>query len=441
MRKGCLIGTGATLSAVVLASIFGVYRLVTVYYDIPSASGELPAAVAEYQKTGLPFVAAELVPTKVAPERNAADAVRAAIKAMPPKKAEKDLLDAAKFKVSPKTAGAVAPYAASLEILQSAVHRPQLNFARDWDLGPQLLFPEYASLKVLSRAAATRAALEASRGDDDAALKDLTLARQIAVWAGEEPSLIAMLVRISSESITLSGLERCLDVSVNDPRRIARYQDWLRQSPPLPKFGQALRGEAYLGISTARNLELFGGLKSFSTLDNGEMPKVDPTQLRRSGLPDETKSRAFLARHLQSWTKLYRATNGFEMPPKDLVTQMDTFVMNMEGEKGLSYVYPRILMPVFSGAGYAIVQLDARRAVQAGLAEAMTTHAQTGHWPTKVSTLDPFTKKPLLIRIKGPQIRVHSVGRDGKDNGGLFRGEPAAKGKIVDEVAVYPPLR
>ena len=78
--------------------------------------------------------------------------------------------------------------------------------------------------------------------------------------------------------------------------------------------------------------------------------------------------------------------------------------------------------------------------VEAGLAEALTTHALTGRWPARVSGTDPFTGGPLKVRI-GKDFRVYSVGRDGKDDGGRLRREtPKGKGATFDEVAVYPPV-
>ncbi len=170
-------------------------------------------------------------------------------------------------------------------------------------------------------------------------------------------------------------------------------------------------------------------------------PKVDPAKIRRAGLPDDAKLRGFLTRNLQSWNEAYRTTDGFRRGPREISGQMEAINHRIETEKGLSYVLQKVLMPVFSQAGDAITQLNARRAVEAGLAEALTYHDQTGHWPAKVSPLDPFTEKPLKVKVKGAEFRVYSIGRDGKDNGGLSRGEKGAMNKIVDEVAVYPPLK
>jgi hypothetical protein len=97
-------------------------------------------------------------------------------------------------------------------------------------------------------------------------------------------------------------------------------------------------------------------------------------------------------------------------------------------------------MPVFGQAGDAVTRLEARRAVRKGFARALLFHAQTGRWPGAVPETDPFTGKPLKVKIEGSRIRVYSVDKDLKDDGGLHRLEKKSKGKTFDEVAVYPPI-
>ena len=406
-------------------SLYGVYRVAVRYWDFGAASRELPAAVERYRADGLPFLARDLLPTPVSPEKNAAPAIRAAMRAMPPE----------------GTKPTSALYDKPLALLAAAKDRPKVDFKRDWDLGPNVLLPEYAPMKTLAKALVLRAEGAARRGDDAAALRDLVLARRIALWAGEEPTLISLLVRIAAEGIALRGAERCLVLVAKSPARIARYAAWLADAPPLPDFGDALKGETFLGVATARNLDLIGGVSAFGNLQGGEdatLLEVDPAKLRRSGVPDDVRTRGFLARHLQFWDEAYRTTDRFQAPPEAIGRRLDVMSARIEGEKGLSYVLLRILVPVFGQAGEAVVALKARRAVDAAFAEALGVHARTGVWPASVSGSDPFTGGPLRVRA-GKGFRVWSVGRDRKDDGGLLRSErPKGTKGTFDEGAVYP---
>ncbi len=439
MGKGLWIGLGLFCTAAAV-SVYGLYRLATRYYDFGAASGELPQAVADYRRAGLPWLASELVPKSAKP--NAAPAIRAAIKAMPPKPAAIRL--AAQLKKSDSGADSLlsGAYRVPLDFVGEAMDRPRADFGRDWDFGTFVLFPEYATMKTLAKAAVLRAVRAAEKGDDVAALHDLALARRLGLWAGGEPTLISMLVRLAIEAIALDGAERCLALVAQRPERIARYAAWLKKAPPLPRFEDALRGEAFLGVTTMRNLGSIGGIQTV-TDPNGEgyTQKIDPARLRRDGLPDDTKSRGFLARHLQLWTEAYRMTDGFTLPPEAIGRRLDAIEKRLDREKGLSYVLERILFPVFSQASTAVVNLQAKRAVEAGFAEALTTHALTGRWPTRVAGTDPFTGGSLGVKHGPKGFRVWSVGRDRKDDGGLLRREaPKRQGATFDEVAVYPPV-
>ena len=439
MRRGLWIGLGALL-AVAALGIFGLYRVATIYWDFGGAAGELPAAVAEYRAKGLPFVASDLFPTPVPKGENAVPAIRAAIAALP-----KNTNDLAKAQREPEenADATLARYTKPLALAAAARNRERVDFGRDWDLGPNVLFPEYAGLKSLAKAAALRAARLARKGDDDDALRDLSLVRRLGFWVGGEPTLIGLLVRLAIEAIALNAAERCLVTAVKAPARIARYEAWLRDAPAPPSFGDALRGEMFLGVATVRNLDLLGGVDAFGRLPDGdgvEPPPLDPARLRRSGVPEGTKERAFLMRHLRYWTRAFDETDGLKASPEKIGAQLDRSYKALEEKKGLSYVLLRILVPVFSQAGTAVVNLSAKRAVEAGFAEALGVHARTGRWPASVSGVDPFTGGPLHVR-SGKNFRVWSVGRDRKDDGGILRREaPKKSGATFDEVAAYPPV-
>lgn len=121
--------------------------------------------------------------------------------------------------------------------------------------------------------------------------------------------------------------------------------------------------------------------------------------------------------------------------------RFDALDREVEGKRELSYTLERVLFGDIGQAARAIVSSEARRAVQLGFAEALTTHALTGRWPTQVSGVDPFTGGPLRVKRTARDFRVYSVGRDGKDDGGRTRREaPKTEGATYDEAAVYPAL-
>ena len=280
MRTGRWLAIGGTLLTLATgALLYGGYRIVTSYWDFGAASAELPEAVAAYRAEGLPFVAAEIAPPHPPPSEDATPVLRAALRLLPKKPVESALIEAARDP-SPAADRPLAAYAPALARVETVMDRPRVDFRRDWDLGPDLLFPELQGIKALGRAAAVRAVRLARKGDDTTALKSLDLARRLALWTGEEPTLISMLVRIAIEAMAIDAVERCLAASAGNPKRIARYAAWVRAAPPLPDLADGLRGEAWMGVAAARNLDV-----SRVRDADGESIPVDPKRLRRDGTP------------------------------------------------------------------------------------------------------------------------------------------------------------
>jgi hypothetical protein len=192
-----------------------------------------------------------------------------------------------------------------------------------------------------------------------------------------------------------------------------------------------------VGIATARNLDLFLNRNDDDTDDYVPDPKL----LRRDGLPSDTMPRALMARIVQAWNEAYRDTNGFQMPPLELGQRLDALQERSEKRNGLSRFVVPIMFPLTSSAAATVVTLDARRAVLRAYAKAMIAQAQTGKWPSHVDENDPFTGKPLRVKVTEKGLRIYSVGKDRRDDGGLLRRE--TKGQIKrgeDIVAAYPPI-
>jgi hypothetical protein len=87
---------------------------------------------------------------------------------------------------------------------------------------------------------------------------------------------------------------------------------------------------------------------------------------------------------------------------------------------GISYLYVRILSPVYDQASGAAVSRVARCRAALTILDILDAKRRTGVWPAKppVERLDPFTDKPLLWSVTGDTVKVWSVGHDGDDDRG-----------------------
>jgi hypothetical protein len=426
-----------------LGIVYAASRAITIYWDFGAAASELPDAAAAYRAAGLPWTAAELQPT-VLPNENAAPLLREVFKALPgeaiDQQFDKDIR-------SGTTAALMPRYEPSLALLRKALRRPKLDFKRDWDSTVDLSFPEVGNLQRVGKVLVVRAESSAAKGNDEAAIADLEDAYRVAVLTAQEPMLISMLKSISIEKEALAAAERCLVYSRGDQRRIACYQRWLSQPRRLPDARYALKGEIYLSLSFARNFDRYEDASwkaPFQQLDilTSESPSTPKSSdFRREGFPSQTVARAYMARHNQLWTELFISTHGLTANHDSINRTWDAIDERAMKSKGMSYGLSPLLFPKFAQALKSPTLLLAARAKARGLAEAMCVYARSGQWPTTVSPTDPFTGKPLLVRRNGKGIRVYSVGKDGKDNGGASQDEPRSGGtQEYDEVAAYPPI-
>lgn len=440
-RGGLLLALGATFAVAGLV-VFGLYRAGSRYLDLPTSASELPAALDDYRKDGLPLLAHDIAPPRLTAGSNAANAIRAAAEAMPTR-AVNGRLTAALRRPGPASDALVRRYRIPLDLVAKASGYLGADFRRDWDLGIFVRFPESAAMRSLARAACLRAVRAADRGDDEAALGDLELARRLAIWTGSEPSIIPMLMRISLESIALEGAERCMVRAVRRPAALDRYRRWLLEAPPMPRLMDALRGEAFFGITECRNLAPFKDMDAIRD-PNGERlgQVIEPFRLQRTGLPRDSKARAYLARHFQLWHEAYKTTKGFQGSPEEVGRRLDAVFKEGMAKPSLSYALVRASAPDFGPACQAITSLEARRVVRLAFAAALVEHARSGRWPKELTTPDPFGGGSLRSSEDSRGFRIWSVGRDHRDDGGLHRWEAfRLKGATSDEVAAYPSVR
>ncbi|HZH98811.1 MAG TPA: hypothetical protein VEX38_07550, partial [Fimbriimonadaceae bacterium] len=97
-----------------------------------------------------------------------------------------------------------------LLLLEDAAAKPYCQFNRDYSLGFDVLFPEFVLMKEAVRLLCLKARYEVHTGQGSRAVKTLRTAYRVAEHSGQDPILIAMLVRIANEVIVLKEVELLL---------------------------------------------------------------------------------------------------------------------------------------------------------------------------------------------------------------------------------------
>jgi hypothetical protein len=417
--------------------------------DFPQAARQLPAAEREYRAMGLPWTASDLArKPAVSDSDNAAILIREVAASGTLRKLSREHDEIEDLLREGRLADAterMQPYREIVPRIVEAARRPDADFKRDWDLGPILLLPEYAEIKNMVRLLGLEGRLKAQRGDAEGAASRLLDARRLGAHAGREPILIAHLVYIACDAIALRALEDALAAHRGNRAGLARLRSVAEADLPAPQFRNALRGEMYMGLAGIRNLN-YRQIHRLASGKGDAETMMEPASLRRDGVPRGFMERAFLARHLQMWSE---AERRMARRPDDVRAQslaVQEVSDGLEGERRLSYLVSAVLFPVFSQAGEAYVQREAREHAVRAAARVLEFEARNGRFPERLEEvgpvpLDPFDGEPLRYRRTEEGFRVYSVGRNMRDQGGMTPSEVRGDfdARAGDLVVGFPP--
>ncbi len=420
--------------------------------DFGTEARNADKAAADYRAAGLPWEAKDLAPNPpVKPEDNAATLIIRASK-LPGDGLDSNLFDlvaAADKGQWEKVDAGLKNHADLLSLAEQAAEKPRVDFGRDYDLGANLLFPEYAACKRCVRILSIRAQWRAAKHDVKGAIEDLSHGFRIASVLKDEPLIIGMLVSVADQAITLSAVRKCAALLKDDPSTLSQIGQIIARESHTPDFEKSLRGEMYMGLAMLRNVDQYGGamnlLKSFGndgSSKQNSVPPLDPAKLVRTGLPTSTIARALIARHMEVWTNAKRKMDLHPGDPEGVARELDAINKDIDDHPTASNMFLLVIFPVFSQVGSAIVRDVADTRVTEALVAALIYRSKHGAFPNKIEDLpgkwiDPFDATPLRIARIGDSFRIYSVGPNKKDEGGQYRKETGHQ--FDDIIAAYPP--
>lgn len=438
--------------------------------DDYAAAKAFPRSAAAYRAAGFPWTAAELV-APVKPEDNAAPYLRLAVAQVKSigagRKATDKKLDLGNPERSPEVVRLLEP---AMHTALYASKLPALDFQRDWDAGPTLLFPEYSYLKTICRGLCARAEDEATRGDLDGCTRDLLGVRRISALLAGDPIPISVLVQISCDNAALTSIQRCAERVSGKATALRALQAVLDVPVKEPDFFRALRGEAYMQLSIIRS----------SQAQRYFLP--DARVVIREAVPGDVKLKASLDRALEAWTRIGEAERRSHQNLRAVAKVAQRIADDLGSRNTTSYFEVGQIFPQFSAGADELVADKALNIATRALLAALIHKADTGKFPPRLSDMpgkwiDPFTGEPLHYKLtesatqrpmvnkvehpivnekrstrytvgwtnRPPQIslRVYSVGPNERDDNGISQAEQREQGrdKDFDIVAAYPAIR
>ena len=330
----------------------------------------------------------------------------------------------------------IAVWSDVIKDVEVAAAKPRCHFTRDWNLGSSLPFPELADLRWFTDVLCARALLEARDHDPDAAFKSLGIAAAVSRHTGEEPVLIAMLVRNACETRVISTINRVVDTL--GPSSIEQARMCLASFGPTPELYGALRSEVAFQFNAFDEVD---HLDSLMLQGTDSKPWFSLTLLARPPLVNSNLvRRAYQARILKRWNDAVVAEGTHSLDPRPLAKALDVMSQEVEMSHHPSDVLAKIMFPVFSHAGNTIMKLEAQKRMLAASFDLRAQRARDGHYPATAAglPLDPFDGKPLRYKREKGGFLLYSVGYDLKDNGGRVRANILSDDQGVDVALTVP---
>jgi hypothetical protein len=268
------------------------------------------------------------------------------------------------------------------------------------------------------------ARFRAQSGDFDGAIVSCRALVNAARSIGDEPMLIAQLVRMAMRTIAVGETERTLGQGEPTVAELAGLQSIFEEEQAVPLYQIGIRGER-------------GGMDQFmDTLGKGGMsikqvrgllgpPGFMQQNNRWTGeeallyLPGAiSNNRAALLDHLN------RMVEASKLPPEQQAAAAEEVNASLKKEPLLV----RMLVPGTEKVAEAERRTTALlRCAAAGLA-AERYRRDHGHWPKTLEELkgkylsevpiDPYDGKPLRLRSDDDGIIIYALGKDRKDDGG-----------------------
>lgn len=205
-----------------------------------------------------------------------------------------------------------------------------------------------------------------------------------------------MLTQVGCQNIVCDAIQRCA-TALTDERFCLDLESIISQPGADPDFEGALCSEACFILATIRNQSLLDH-RSVSGEDGKTTISIDPAKLIRTGIPEDTRSRAISTRFFQIWTEVKAAIDKSHRDPEKLGAAT-VLISDEWTKKSVLGQLTAVGPPAFSHAGTATAESIANNLVTRALLEAMRFKSRSGKWPARIEELsgtwtDPFSGQP-----------------------------------------------
>lgn len=399
--------------------------------QVSKEGDNLDGELAKLKKMGVPTEPADLVMVPPVPESDNAATIYRQIESET-KKIQKNL-DRRYTQVISSYSGfpgdkanyetALSKYQPVFALIDQLPTRSRLDYKRDYTQGYDLLLPEFAEIKNVSKLLACRTQYWIERKDYDRALKDIETQYVIANHISGEVMIIGSLVCIAINAIAHNSLDRFLYAIQDNQPILAKTEAMLMRRQKLPSIRRSLSGEVVSQRIAIQNLKSWA---EFNYSDHGPgEPDGLQKGLDRLTVQDPAFRRMFEARAMAMWREIYEKAPKDEQDWPAYSKAFREVDKKIQADNSLQNKLNQILFPVFDQASQAFAKADASHRV--ALLAVKLLRMPPNQRPANLSSfgklaIDPMDGKPMHYLRKGNGFKVWSVGQDMKDNGGVKMG-------------------
>lgn len=301
------------------------------------------------------------------------------------------------------------------------------------EIGPTVFdtsLDETQAARVVARFLQVDAAILAHDGDLDAALDSCRAILGVARSIGDEPFLISQLVRVAIGGVAMKSSHRVLGQGEPSAAALARFQGELLDELAEPLLLHGVRGERAALDAILRGIregELPISLRAEDIPPNdGTGP---PFGMAPWGRLMFDSQRAYGLAWMNAAVAIARRPD-VEQPALASAWEGEIDRVRDSWHGTYSATLPVLLSPSFPAA--VTMQLRHRAALGTTVVAiaAERSRRRTGHWPASVSAIDaailptpprdPFSGSAYRLEASDGQLRVYSIGPDGRDDHGAF---------------------
>lgn len=422
-------------------------------YDLPVQSRRLEDVMAESRALGLPMTQKELVGDPPPVEDNAAPIVIPIIRELK-REYNKLIKDHGGDPFPPQVVldDFIRENESKFAAVQAAVvQRKSWWVDRDYDQGPYLMFSEYGDLRRYSEMALRRSVLLAKKGEPHSALEGIWACRLLARALFEEPVMLGFNVACGMEGVLMLTVEALVAEWSDNARLLAMLESILSEFDYKVDLIGTIRREFYFALVTCRNFKQFGGFELLLHTEHSEPIEPDMSNIRRTGLPDRMFERASMTVMAEHYNQMIRDKAEENVESLNWINKADERLAQMTQDQTVSSQLALKMLYNMWSEMRAINSARAKKRIGVAFVRAMRYRVEQGRWPESLGAIgselpDPFKHgSSIQMRATGSELRVWSVGVDGRDDRGLFgyvpntTPDPYDADYSDDIVIVWPP--